>query len=721
MTDNQNRGLITLDGNGLLQTSGNVMLTGNSQTTTVNGAYIFTNSLAVPNAIENNHAINLEQTRKIQNEGNSANHYLSGILYPTSNTVLSYPVNGNHFRLNEQEFSLTTSGKSNGLPLRAGRCSLLNYPGSSNLAQAVGFPVRELSSKHILNLYVYTSTAGQVSPSYNINSPLSPVWDYNTGVWLNNGGNRQHFFCELISKEIYGGNRDIIRLYIRDTAVNNRELQIIDQKINISLQTLTDIFISWSNDEGNSYIEILGLATEKNYTAATAGTRAYRLARYNGMGLSQNQRVVLFDTIAAKTANNAPESTTRMGPPFILLDEGRLHEMSMLAFEARETIPENGVAGPLPAQTTLKTSYVYTQPLQVANAVKPQDAVNKQTFQNLMTLDPMSSPITLTNYPNFDHSYLVSTPFNARIKAASPLPAHFTTPVKIGTSADTGGTSVVLPLGHCEGYNENNTHIGANFPHVTFGYLGHNGTQGRVTCPLGEAAWRDNYAGRCVTLFPNQLTPDGHARIQSYNSKNVPLNNPELFGICIIPKDSIALVYYKDHIDSKKYKMDWHGMAMVFSVNQKGEFRHIMNQSAWSSGKLSSYGQNGSTGFLLGHTGADRPHEIGLRHEAKSYYFKNPFEFDASVCLLKKSHIFDINRHSVATEGGTVTSVWQDAGELTASTEYPSSDWLTIAIDGINIHISAEPNTTGTARQGVANILASINDVTYTILINQQA
>ncbi len=328
------------------------------------------------------------------------------------------------------------------------------------------------------------------------------------------------------------------------------------------------------------------------------------------------------------------------------------------------------------------------------------------------------APISIS--PKSTMSLIESDQFSIVLKDNANRAVLFGSHNAVSNDADTQHISIVLPLTNGKSPSSQNQYLSL----LSMGYFSANGALNNPDPRLGEAMWADNYASRCVTVFPPQKSPDAKLRVQSYSARKktgYSLLNPGIQGICIVPDNTVALVYYKPGWNNSGFGTEVNGMAMVFALDKSGDYTHILNQTAQNDYKASfPYGQIGCPGFVLGKS-LNSQTAIGLSTRARVFDGMDPFQFESSQCLFKKMMFFDKSRHDLDGNAFEISSTWQQsAGVLNLDTKNPSSSWLSVSTDGTKVTIRAGVNLTGAPRQGVANLRCSLNDVSYTILVNQE-
>lgn len=356
----------------------------------------------------------------------------------------------------------------------------------------------------------------------------------------------------------------------------------------------------------------------------------------------------------------------------------------------------------------------FIRPVKVANPANDTDAINLKTAQSMQAFDFMSRPL---GQAFTDAGNITTHAFGSLLNPTATKAVSFVTDAKMGSNDAWIKYVLVLPLPPTLKV----TNSLQSF--LAMGYIDKNGYSSNPQPKLGEAICKGNYSNRTATVFPGWACPDEQPRFQS-NCPAKSLTNPDLMGICIAPEDTAALVWVKpESFTTNSFKMERTGLAGLFSVNQNGVFTHLFNQSnSTIEGTGSNYGQVGAPGFVLGkfHSNSYWVTTPGLSNNAKVYSEYDPFGLIEQDFLIKQSHMFDLSRHDITSAAATVQSTWRVSGSLSPSTKYPSSNWLEVSVENNVVTITAQENTTGEARQGVANLLADLNGVTYTILINQE-
>lgn len=368
-------------------------------------------------------------------------------------------------------------------------------------------------------------------------------------------------------------------------------------------------------------------------------------------------------------------------------------------------------------KNTITGATEFTAPLKVADAVSDTDAVSKRTARKMMIADWHERQLAC----RADQlQFLNIAPFGVSLKSSATYPILFGWGEADGNVDAWYKYSLIMPIPRSAKINS------IHQSYLALGYMNEHDSSRNMAPKLGEALWSSIYARRHAVLFPCWACPDNISRLQSCNTiTRTDLTNPMIMGICIIPEDTAAIAWIKpESFQLNNYLMETKGLAGIFAISLNGKITHLFNHSCFPQGSTNpSYETNGYYGFAIGakHPVSDYRLIPGLSSKAKAYWLYDPFDLKESDFTIKQAYMFDASKHETGARGGTVQSTWRSSGSLTPSTLYPSSDWLTVSVDANVVTISIAENTTGSPRQGVANLLADMNNITYSIVINQES
>lgn len=317
----------------------------------------------------------------------------------------------------------------------------------------------------------------------------------------------------------------------------------------------------------------------------------------------------------------------------------------------------------------------------------------------------------------------------------------------IGTTADAYEYGTIwLPV-----HMGSKTARQAGHPVMALGWLSHGIWRNDGSHPkLGEILTANHYGNREATLFSAWDTPDGQPRVQISSSWRFGNGGaasylaPSLMGLCIPPVGTVGIAYVKlttAFLDPLGINYEKRGMASVFAILGDGSSVYLGNNvPVHTDGQFQGYCQNGSFAVQLGKHSAqlDRQYRTGMNTNACVYMSRNlqqsnplgfgkkdilytgAFMFDQVEADAEQSPFYRGSRYDMPAEGGRAVSRWLAPGEIEPSADYPTSSWIQAGVDdGQLVPITVPANTTGAPRQGVVNVTASFNNITYSIIVNQ--